>query len=117
ARPRRKTPDHPGLPARVSVLRLPARGTVARLLVPRDASAVLARSGTSRIPFLRPDSGAGERRRSVISSRPPRSRILPLVPTPGHNRGLAGRYHSGLPGGATRCQTGSPTHATTRPTT
>src|SRR5690349_4174454 len=59
-------PDHPAQPARVSELMLPARGLVARLLVPRDASAVLARAGTSRAPDLRPDSGAGERRRSVI---------------------------------------------------
>src|SRR5215213_3474690 len=61
-----RAPDHPGLPARVSVLRLPARGTVARLLAPRDASAVCARSGTPRGRFLRPGFEAGKRRRSVI---------------------------------------------------
>ena len=45
---------------------LPARGTVARLLAPRETSAVHASDGTITISSLRPDSGAGERRRSVI---------------------------------------------------
>ena len=35
-RPQGRSPDHPGLPARVSLLMLPARGTVARLLAPRE---------------------------------------------------------------------------------
>src|SRR5215212_1743727 len=61
-----RAPDHPGLPARVSVLRLPARGTVTRLLAPRDASAVCARFAACETAILRPVSGAGERRRSVI---------------------------------------------------
>jgi hypothetical protein len=71
----RRTPDHPGLPARVSELMLPARGTVARLLAPLDASALVARSATGLVANLRPDSGAGERRRSVIRAdlRCPRS--------------------------------------------
>ena len=90
-------PDHPDLPARVSVLRLPARGTVARLLAPRDASAVFARFGASGASNLRPDSGAGERRRSVIPSRPPLPGILRPEATPGHCTGIARRYHSGLP--------------------
>ncbi len=34
-------PTHPGMPARVSELMLPDRGTDARLLEPRDASAVI----------------------------------------------------------------------------
>jgi hypothetical protein len=72
-RPPGRSPDHPGLPARISLLILPARGTVARLLEPREPSAVLARSGTIAVPYLRPDSGAGERCRPVMprtTSRP-----------------------------------------------
>src|SRR3954454_14440107 len=61
-------PSHPGLPARVSVLMLPARGLVSRLLAPCETSAVFAGSGTVKVPALRPDSGAGERRRSVMAS-------------------------------------------------
>ena len=37
-------PDHPVLPARVSVLMLPDLGVEARLLVPCDASAVTGRT-------------------------------------------------------------------------
>ena len=59
-------PDHPEQPARVSVLMLPARGTVARLLRPRLTSAVIARLGTRMVLGLRPDSEAGERCCPVI---------------------------------------------------
>ena len=45
-----------------SLLTLPARGTVASLFAPRETSAVIARSGTSGAPSLRPDSEAGGRR-------------------------------------------------------
>jgi hypothetical protein len=48
-------PDQPGLPARVSELMFPARGTVARLLEPREASAVLGSVAIlERIVALRP---------------------------------------------------------------
>ena len=61
-------PVHPARPARVSELMLPARGTVARLLAPRLASALFARLGTQWVARLRPDSGAGERCCPVIGS-------------------------------------------------
>src|SRR6185295_19417805 len=43
------------------------------------------------------NTGAGERRRSVIPSRPPWPRILPPRASPAHISGLARRYHSRLP--------------------
>lgn len=48
-------PYRAGLPARVSELMLPVRGTVARLLIPRDASAVFGRAGAIGPRALRPD--------------------------------------------------------------
>ena len=48
-------PDHPALPARVSLLTFPARGMVARLLEPRDGSAVIGSQGTCwKARLLRP---------------------------------------------------------------
>jgi len=53
-------PDHPGLPARVSLLMFPALGTVAGLLAPRVASAVLgsgaaASTASALRPYIRLD--------------------------------------------------------------
>ena len=56
------SPVHPDLPARVSVLMLPARGLVARLLEPRDLSAVDGSGGTGcRFRALRPVRCSGLR--------------------------------------------------------
>lgn len=80
----------------MSELMLPARGTVARLLAPRDASAVLAKFGAALVPFLRPDSGAGERRRSVIEQTSVAQILLPKR-KPGTLQSRCKRYDRGLP--------------------
>jgi hypothetical protein len=55
-------PDHPGLPARVSVETFPARGMVIRLLEPRDLSAVCSMDEpSSRVRRLRPVRWPGVR--------------------------------------------------------
>jgi hypothetical protein len=55
------TPDHPGLPARVSELTFPARGMVARLLEPRDLSAVCRDAPVDRLRTRRPVRCSGVR--------------------------------------------------------
>ncbi len=69
-----EAPGHPALPARVSLLMFPARGAVARLLEPRDASAVIGSIETGiRARRLRRFRGSGWRRNSDMlgdSSRP-----------------------------------------------
>jgi hypothetical protein len=87
ARSSSKPPSHPGQPARVSLLIFPARGRVARLLEPRDASAVLGsiESGI-RTRRLRRVRGSGWRRNSDMLGDSSRPRILPH---------LASRFYPG----------------------
>ncbi len=64
-------PAQPDLPARVSLLIFPARGTVARLLEPRVASAVFGSDDAEvRIDALRGFRGSGWRRGSDMSVSP-----------------------------------------------
>ena len=64
-------PDHPRMPARVSLLMLPARGWVARLLAPAEASALAGRIRDTAASVILRSCHPIRRWRSLVTVAPP----------------------------------------------
>src|SRR4051812_6944252 len=66
----RVTPDHPGLPARVSELMLPARGWVARFVEPHESSTLTGRTAEALTPRILLSGRPRRRLRSFFTLAP-----------------------------------------------